>query len=217
MASDIWLTRPFLKYPKSQFDELVDILTIIPGYLSMVSKRKSSGGLDSPSVCLHLRNRLLALSAALQEWKETDQMGLYPNERDYLSTRQIMHEHSSTYARTIGVISSPYHDPFKVEVSALYDSGCILVAKALQEISESYLSATYEDAIISSSASILASVAYIDCKNAWRNAGGPFRLVHPLQVVAQSSPSAQQTSYARDILSRWGESWGLSGMCMLIP
>lgn len=215
MATDIWLTRPFSKYPKSQFDKLVDILTIIPGYLSLINKERLSDGLASPSTRLYLQSRLLALGAALQEWRKSDQIGLCLKELTSLSPREIMSDHSSTYARTEGLISPPYLDPFKVEISALYDSGCILVAKALQEISDPCLSATYEDSIISSSASILSSVAYIDYKNAWRNAGGPFRLVHPLKVVAKSSPSAQQTMYALDILSRWGESWGLSGMCML--
>jgi hypothetical protein len=179
-----------------------------------MNKKDLSTGLISPSTQLHLRSRLLALDAALREWRKSDQMELCLNDRTYQSPREVMSGHRSTCDRTEGLISPRYLDPFKIEISALYDSGCILVAKALQEISEPCLSATYEDSIISSSASILSSVASIDCTNAWRNAGGPFRLVHPLKVVAKSSPSAQQTTYALDILSRWGESWGLSGMCM---
>lgn len=108
-----------------------------------------------------------------------------------------------------------FDDPFMAETIALYDSSCILVAAARVSLPVTRQRAFLEEEIIQHSESILSSVDSVERENVWCNAGGPFRLVHPLKVVVCSSPCKEQVASARSVLGRWSAQYGMEGICNL--
>ncbi|KAJ8101609.1 hypothetical protein POJ06DRAFT_222156 [Lipomyces tetrasporus] len=221
LATELWLSTPFCEHPKSHFDRLLDIHTVIPIYLSqvddIVSLRENGQEVITP---LDLRVNLLKISSALQAWK-TEYVRETCNHRDIcMSSEDLSHNEGieeSTRSSTLD--SSLYHDPFTAETIALYDSCCILVAQMFLAISPPSLKTAYNNVIISHASSILLAVTFInhqhDHQHVWNNAVGPFRLLHPLKVVATSTPCPQQREYARNVLHTWELVLGLEGVGIL--
>ncbi|KAK9427778.1 hypothetical protein V1505DRAFT_379044 [Lipomyces doorenjongii] len=213
LASELWLSTPFCQHPKSHFDRLLDIHTVIPVYLlqvdDIISHRENGRTVTTP---LDLRSNLLKISSALQEWRRE-----YVKETE-MSTLPEGLSHSELIEGSIKstvLDSSLYHDPFTAETITLYDSCCILVAQMFLALSPPSLKTVYSNVIISHAASILLAVAFINHQNVWTNAVGPFRLRHPLEVVVTSTPCPQQREYARSVLDSWEKEWGLEGVSTL--
>ncbi|KAK9320867.1 hypothetical protein V1517DRAFT_328194 [Lipomyces orientalis] len=206
LATELWLSTPFCEHPKSHFDRLLDIHTVIPIYLSQVdviiSLRENGRALTTP---LDLRINLLKISSALQKWK-TEYVRETCNEC-MLSQDFSHNEGIENSIRSSTLDSSLYHDPFTAETVALYDSCCILVAHMFLAISPPSLKTAYSNVIISHATSVLLAVTFInhqqDRQHVWNNVVGPFRLLHPLKVVATLTPCPQQREYARNVLDGW--------------
>ncbi|KAK9483565.1 hypothetical protein V1527DRAFT_413098 [Lipomyces starkeyi] len=214
LASELWLSTPFCEHPKSHFDRLLDIHTVIPIYLSQVdeiiSYRENGGIISAP---LDLWSSLLKISSALQEWRTE-----YVKETDNHVVLSEDLSHSGAIEESIRstiLDSTLYQDPFTAETITLYDSCCILVARMFLAISPPALKTVYSNVIISHAASILLAVAFINHQNVWNNAVGPFRLRHPLNVVVTSTPCPQQREYARSVLDNWEKLWALEGISIL--
>ena len=112
-------------------------------------------------------------------------------------------------------VSTKVNDPFRIETISLYDSSCILIAAARKSLAATTQKTLLNRQISQHSESILAAVESIERENIWYNAGGPFRLIHPLKVVATSSPCDGQVASAKSILNRWSVQYGMEGICKI--
>ncbi|KAK9240075.1 hypothetical protein V1525DRAFT_266269 [Lipomyces kononenkoae] len=219
LATELWLSSPFWDRPKSHFDKLLDIHTVIPIYLAQVddiiSLRDNDAALTPPS---DLRANLLRISSALQEWR-TEYVGEISNHsHSGVLSEGPSHTESVEISIRSGILDlSPYQDAFTAETIALYDSCCILVAQMLLAVSPPSYKTVYDNVIISHAASILLSVSFISHEQKWNNVVGPFRLQHPLKVVATSTPCAQQRNIAISVLDNWQNVYGFEVVTDISP
>jgi hypothetical protein len=64
-------------------------------------------------------------------------------------------------------------------------------------------------------ASILASIAHHEAQGPTNNAS--FSMIFPVKLLCLLSPSETQRDIAREALTRWGESRGLTSACEIAP
>ncbi|KAK9368828.1 hypothetical protein V1509DRAFT_31217 [Lipomyces kononenkoae] len=213
LATELWLSSPFWENPKSHFDKLLDIHTVIPLYLSQVDDISSRGEKGTRITApLDLRANLLNISSALQEWRTEYIRSTGNHAHSRVLSEGPCHTEGTDEPTRSGILDlSLYQDPFIAETITLYDSCCILVAHMLLSISPPSCKALYDSVIISHAASILLSVSLINDQRKWNGVVGPFRLQHPLKVVAASTPCAQQRTSAISVLDNWQIAYGVEG------
>ncbi|KFZ12711.1 hypothetical protein V501_04087 [Pseudogymnoascus sp. VKM F-4519 (FW-2642)] len=159
LATDLWRSVPFCKTEKSNFDKLVDILTVIPLALSVSDAVAALGDDSTPQARDEAATELLEIRRGLEKWWTEYTCELM--QQDGLNSPSYMQAGDAHLTTSLGV-TALYDDPFEAECRALYDTGIILVSHAQILISPLLDSTTLREEIVAHGSSILLAVNYIE-------------------------------------------------------
>jgi hypothetical protein len=204
-ASESWRTIPFLVYPKSPIDELIDILLYLPCCLAIETQLKSLDGDDDTDLREKLTKKLSDLLeqpiASLSEWWTKHHADMSKGHDSSISLTMP----------TATTIPSPesFTSPVVATTLAYYSTAQIL-ATCLFAITVP--SSQLSELILHHISVALSAIKYHHACGPY--SGGTFMMVYPIKVILFYSPSSKQREDMQQFLWAWGQERGVEGVCM---
>jgi hypothetical protein len=208
-ATEPWLKIPFSEIPKSSFDEIVDILTMITADLSSLrnvqsdlNRRQRGEGQNI------LQVRMWSFLSILDQLWE--QLGSHECHDPNAKVVTYYAENCDPNPAVKGdpfFVRYTYSSTFIAMTIAYYRMARILILSILSQLSHSKW---VYDEIALHSKSIISSATFFD----QQNIGYDYvQMVLPLRIVGEKSPCLVQRKSAMDILELWQKNKSLNGLC----
>lgn len=206
LAEEKWLAVPFMYTKKSPLDRINDFLLVMMDYASRLgikpaeSAHKIASTLDDQSIM-----KLSGLMSDLDQiWSQISHWEI-PRACDDSETGQYSSESVYTYTNA--------HQANSV---ATYSLARLIVLLLLDRQTPSYFTLTKpmdnednEETMMQASASIISAATYL---STFDIGCAYLRIITPLQIVAQHSPSPAQRDCAVYILQQWWAERPLKGL-----
>lgn len=234
-ANEAWLTIPFQSRPKSVFDKVIDIITIISSIQSRLDEtRAAKDSSEAKLQLLLLREEVTRIKEQLDQWwdkelREASQTQGWQGDHyrgvpgfdfdyDCLNLEPTFTDSGMTvpYQGKSDGSGHPIDPPtgpvirFYAEsrATAFYNTARILTLSTLNELDAR--PARFEEQMQAHSESILCVARFLTSMDI----GYAYvRLVLPLSLVATMSPLETQKIRAREVMSEWRMKGGVAGLC----
>jgi hypothetical protein len=174
--SEPWMTIPFEKSSKNMWDELVDILLLLPGRLVLSEEFLKKGSQDSTGINGELHESVLGLVSALDHWRHK-----YPNAEDSLGVSR----------------------PHATAMVAVFHAANVIACSLLLLVSPPTYHQSHNYRALVHSQSVLSADAYIDSNCVAVVGGGSLLMAFALKVLSVWAPLQQQRDYAIRKLQTW--------------
>lgn len=175
-TSELWTTIPFEKSSKNLWDELVDILLLLPGRLVLSEEFLKKGSQDSTGIKTELQESVLGLVSALDNWRYK-----YPNAED-----------------TAGISR-----PHATALVAVFDAANVIAYSLLLLVSPPAYHQSHNCRTLVHAQAVLSADAYIDSKCVAVAGGGSLLMAFALKVLSVWAPLQDQRDYAIRKLRTW--------------
>jgi hypothetical protein len=199
LAEEKWLTVPFMHTTKSPLDRINDCLLVMTNYVSWLEAKPA--GLTDPiestldDQCIM---RLSSLTVNLDEiWSQISHWEI-PRLRDDSETGQYSSECVYTYTNAHQANSIAIHGLARLILLLLLDRQTSPMVKG-----------DNGEMVMQASASIISAATYL---STFDIGCAYLRIITPLQIVAQRSPSNSQRDCAVHILQQWWAERPLKGL-----
>ncbi|QKX58231.1 uncharacterized protein TRUGW13939_05352 [Talaromyces rugulosus] len=199
LAEEKWLTVPFMYTTKSPLDRINDCLLVMMNNVSWMEDRPA--GLIDPTKSTLDDQCIIRLSCLMVEldeiWSQISHWEI-PRSGDNSETGQFSSGCVYTYTNAHRANSVAIHSLARLTLLLLLDRQTSPMGKG-----------DYREMIMQASASIISAATYL---STFDIGCAYLRIITPLQIVAQRSPSNSQRDCAVHILQQWWAEKPLKGL-----
>jgi hypothetical protein len=183
-----WMTIPFEKRPKNLWDELVDILLLLPKCLISSEQFLQQGRQESSGIGRELRDSVLSLASALSRWRLK-----YPHAEDSLRPSHLDSDNPE----------GKYPYDAAMALVTVFDAANVIAFSLLLLVSPSAFHPSHNYNAQLHAQSVLSTDAYLDSNYITVPGGGSLLMAFALKILSLWAPLQQQRDYAIKKLQSW--------------